>query len=82
MARALAGVSFIGEVFPSDANFLLVRVDDAGHRYRQLIERGVVVRNTSGYLNLQNTLRFTIGTPEENNRVLEILPTLIDLTSV
>ncbi len=82
MARALAGVAFIGEVFPSDANFLLVRVDDAGLRYRQLIERGVVVRNTSGYLNLQNTLRFTIGTPEENNRVLEILPTLIDLTSV
>jgi len=82
MAGALAGVSFIREVFPSEANFLLVRVDDAALRYRQLVQRGVVVRNTSGYLNLPNTLRFTIGTPEENDRVLEILPTLIDLTSV
>ncbi|HSR60739.1 MAG TPA: histidinol-phosphate transaminase [Robiginitalea sp.] len=76
MEKALAAVPFIGEVFPSDANFLLVRVDDAALRYRQLIERGVVVRNTSRFLHLQNTLRFTIGRPEENDRVLEILTTL------
>lgn len=82
MAEALARVPFISEVFPSDANFVLVRVDDAALRYRQLIERGLVVRNTSGYLNLPNTLRFTIGTPAENDRVLEILPTLINVTSV
>lgn len=82
MARELAKFPFISKVFPSDANFVLVGVDNASLRYAQLIERGVVVRNTSGYLRLENTLRFTIGKPEENDQVLEILTSLTEKTTL
>ena len=82
MARELARCPFVAKVFPSDANFLLVAVDDAALRYRQLLDLGVVVRNTSGYLRLQNTLRFTIGKPAENDRVLEILASLTEKSTL
>ena len=73
METELAGIPFIRHVFPSDANFLLVRVDDAARRYAQLIGKGVVVRNRSGQLNCENTLRLTIGTPAENNHLLAVM---------
>lgn len=65
--------SFVEEVFPSDANFILVRVKDATHLYQYLINRGIVVRNRSTQPLCQNTLRFTVGTAKENQLVLEAL---------
>lgn len=82
MARELAGFPFVTRIFPSEANFLLIGVDNAALRYGQLIEKGMVVRNTSGYLRLENTLRITIGKPEENNRLLEILSSLLEKTTL
>lgn len=70
---ALAGISFISEVFPSEANFLMVRVDDADRRYRELLEMGIVVRNTSGKYRCPQTLRVTVGTPGENELLLNAL---------
>ncbi|UZH55025.1 histidinol-phosphate transaminase [Salinimicrobium tongyeongense] len=69
----LSKMAFVKEIFPSDANFLLVRVEDATAKYRQLLEAGVVVRNRSSQQLCENTLRFTVGTPEENQELLKKL---------
>ena len=69
----LSKMAFVKKVFPSDANFLLVRVEDAQQKYEQLLEAGVVVRNRSNQELCENTLRFTVGTPEENKQLLKIL---------
>ncbi|GLQ89605.1 histidinol-phosphate transaminase [Dyella flagellata] len=70
MYRSLAELPGVREVLPSDANFLAVRFDDAGGVYRRLLEAGIVVRDVRKYPNLRDALRITIGTPEENARVL------------
>ncbi len=64
------------EVFDTDANFVLARVDNAPQRYRQLLEQGVVVRNRSNQPLCNNTLRFTVGTAKENDRLLTALNNL------
>jgi histidinol-phosphate aminotransferase len=66
-------MDFIENVYHSDANFVLAKVDNANKRYSQLIERGVVVRNRTTQPLCENTLRFTIGTPEENKRLVSTL---------
>lgn len=62
---ALPGVT----VFPSEANFFLVRVPDAERSYQALLRQGVLVRNLNGP-SLQNCLRITVGTPDENRILL------------
>jgi len=67
----LRKLSWVKEVFPSEANFLLFRVDDADRRYQQLLERGVVVRNRSRLIHCHACLRASVGTPEENIKFIE-----------
>jgi histidinol-phosphate aminotransferase len=69
----LKEISFIKTIYPSDANFLLVKVDDATKRYNQLIKKGVVIRNRTNQTGCENCLRFTIGTEEENEKLIEVL---------
>lgn len=69
----LEKISFVEKVYPSDANFLLVRVDDANKRYAQLIENDIVVRNRSKQVGCENCLRFSVGTPQENQILIETL---------
>lgn len=76
LENALAAISFISEVFPSEANFLMVRVDDADRRYEELLQKGIVVRNTSGKYRCPQTLRITVGTPDENDFLLKALDAL------
>lgn len=76
LITALEKIAFIEHVFKSDANFLLVRVDDAQRRYTQLINKGIVVRNRSKQPLCNNTLRFTVGTAEENERLINTLKSL------
>lgn len=71
--NALEGIKFILHIYPSDANFILVKVDDANLRYEQLISKGIVIRNRSTQPLCDNTLRFTVGTEEENNQLLTAL---------
>lgn len=71
--KVLKHVGFIEKVYPSDANFLLVKVDDADKRYEQLLKKGIVIRNRSNQPRCENTLRFTIGTPEENIKLVMAL---------
>ena len=55
-------------VYPSDANFLLVQVADGAKTYKELLAKGIIVRNR--HKDIANTLRITIGSPEENNLLL------------
>ena len=68
LGRALAALPGV-TVFPSAANFFLVRVPDAGRTYEALKRQGVLVRNLDGP-GLENCLRITIGTPDENRILL------------
>lgn len=73
LAVEIAKCKFVQKVFPSDSNFLLVRVDDANALYTKLIEAEVIVRNRTSIPLCQNCLRITIGTEEQNARLLSIL---------
>jgi histidinol-phosphate aminotransferase len=73
MAAALANLPGVRAVLPSQANFLAVRFDDAAAVYQQWLSAGIVVRDVRRYPQLDDALRITIGTPEENNRVLDVL---------
>jgi histidinol-phosphate aminotransferase len=76
MIGQLAKISYVKKIYPTDANFILVKVDDADKRYQEILELGVVVRNRSTQPLCYNTLRFTIGTPEENETLLKVLNSL------
>lgn len=76
LEEAFGSIPFIKQCFPSDANFILIRVDDSSLRYQQLIDCGIVVRNPSKNLNCENTLRISVGLPEENNRLIDALKSL------
>ena len=73
MAGALACMDMVEEVFPSDANFLLVKVNDADAVYSYLIGKGIIVRNRNSVPGCSGCLRISIGTPQENGRLLEAL---------
>ena len=70
---ALSELPIVREVFPSDANFVLVRVTDANSIYRYLVEHGIVVRNRHRVQLCNDCLRITIGTRQENNELLGAL---------
>ena len=76
LINALNGLEFVKELYPTDANFVLAKVDDANKRYQQLLDKQVVVRNRSTQPLCENTLRFTVGTPEENKKLIAILKEL------
>ena len=70
MAEELQKLDCVETVYPSEANFLLVKVDDAELRYDQLMMSGVIVRNRNKVQLCEGCLRITIGTPEENKELL------------
>ncbi len=73
---AFKSITFIERIFPSEANFILIKVDDATLRYNQLIQNGIVVRNRNNQPLCDNCLRITIGTKEENNQLITTLKSL------
>jgi len=66
-------INFISKIYPSDANFILIKVDDANKRYHQLISKGLVIRNRTNQHGCENCLRITVGTSAENKQLLKIL---------
>ncbi|UJH91549.1 histidinol-phosphate transaminase [Antarcticibacterium sp. 1MA-6-2] len=76
LSKALSEVNFVKKVYPSDANFILAKVDDATTRYNQLIAKGIVIRNRTTQPLCKNTLRFTVGTQEENEKLIGALKAL------
>lgn len=71
VAEALAEFKFVERVYPSDANFLLVRVADADALYEHLIKDGIIVRNRTRVKGCEGCLRITIGLKEENVKLIE-----------
>jgi histidinol-phosphate aminotransferase len=69
----LNGLLFVKKVYPSDANFVLVKVDNADVLYQFLASNEIVVRNRSREPGCENCLRISIGTPEENKNLLSVL---------
>ena len=65
------------EVYPSDANFFLIRVSDAEDIFKKLVDRNILVRNLSKPGKLENCLRVTIGTPEENQIFIKNLSEIL-----
>lgn len=74
LAAALRRYQFVTKVWPSDANFLLIRVDDPARVMRRCGEQKVLLRCFGG--ELDDCIRISIGTPDENSRLLEVLETL------
>lgn len=73
VAEALGAFSFVEKVYPSDANFLLVKVEDADAVYDYLIADGIIVRNRNRVKGCQGCLRITIGVESENDKLINSL---------
>ncbi len=73
LIRDLENVEIVEKVYSSDANFLLVQVDDANLRYKQLVKLGIIARNRTTQILCDNCLRFTVGTADENKKLINTL---------
>jgi len=73
LSEILGKLPLVKKVYPSDANFILVKVDDPTKTYNYLMNRGIIVRDRSNVILCEGCLRITIGTPEENNLLINTL---------
>jgi histidinol-phosphate aminotransferase len=76
LLKVLNEVNFVSLIYPSEANFILIKVDNANQRYDELIAKGIVIRNRTTQPLCENTLRLTIGTEEENQKLIAALKSL------
>lgn len=76
MIEELNNLSIVKHIYPSDSNFILVKVDDANLRYKQLVDNGIIVRNRNSVTLCENCLRITIGTAQDNKELLKALTSL------
>ena len=76
LLEVLVDINFIQKIYPTEANFILVKVDDAPKRYNQLLEKGIVIRNRTTQPLCENCLRLTIGTESENKLLIAALTSL------
>lgn len=70
-------LDIVETIYPSDANFLLVKIQNAPKIYQELIAKGIVVRNRSNVALCNNCLRITVGTIDENRKLIEQLTTIV-----
>ena len=73
LVENLDGLTCIKEIFPSDANFILVRFENGPGAYRYLLDNSIIVRDRSGSPRCENCLRITVGTPQENLQLIKAL---------
>ncbi len=76
LLKVLVEVKFVEKIYPTEANFILIKVDDANKRYNELIAKGIVIRNRTTQPLCENTLRLTIGTESENTILMNALKEL------
>lgn len=74
---ALQALPLVEKIYPTDANFVLAKVNDANSIYKQLVDKGIIVRNRNTVTLCQNCLRITVGTPSENKQLLTALQKLV-----
>ncbi len=70
LAQALSELKIVKKVFPTDANFILARFEDANATYNALVEKGIIARNRNKVTLCGNCIRITVGKPEENDELL------------
>lgn len=73
LVQGLRELPFVEKVFPSDANFMLIKMDDPNRTYQYLVEEGIIVRNRNTVHLCAGSLRITVGRPEENDALLNAL---------
>jgi histidinol-phosphate aminotransferase len=73
LIKKLKELDLVKHIYPTDANFVLVKVDNANITYNWLVNKGIIVRNRSSVSLCGNSLRITVGTPTENNTLIEAL---------
>ncbi|WP_017731781.1 histidinol-phosphate transaminase [Nafulsella turpanensis] len=73
LVKALEDLALVEKVYPSDANFVLLKVKGARQVYEYLVKQGIIVRDRSKVALCEDCLRITVGTPEENDLLLEQL---------
>ena len=73
LQQYLISLEFVERIYPSDANFLLVKVQDPKGTYQYLVEQGIIVRDRSNVALCEGCLRITVGTPEENEKLVQAL---------
>lgn len=76
LRELLISLPCVKEIYPSDANFLLVKVNDANAIYKYLQEKGIIVRNRHRVTLCSDCLRITVGTPVENSEIYNALKSL------
>ncbi len=73
LKQALSNIGIIENIYPSDANFLLVKFKNAQRTYQDLVSLGIIVRNRSTIILCDNCLRITVGTEQENSQLIDVL---------
>jgi len=73
LVLALKEFDFVIDIYPSDANFILVKTTDANGIYKFLVSKGIIIRNRSKIELCEGCLRITVGTPGENSALLDTL---------
>jgi len=76
LVAALKTLPVVEKIYPSDANFLLAKVNDANSIYKKLVDGGIIVRNRNSVSLCGNCLRITVGTKEENDALIDSLKML------
>ncbi len=76
LINELPKLPFVEKIYPTDANFILVKVEDANSLYKQLADKGVIVRNRNSVSLCAGCLRITVGTDNENEMLIKTLRTL------
>ena len=71
LIQNLKKLNLVKTIFPSDANFILIEVDNANSVYQELVNQNVIIRNRNSVI--KNCLRITVGSPEENQKLIETL---------
>lgn len=77
LASELSQLAFVQKVYPSDANFLLARMENATALYEFLKQKGIIVRNRSNVMLCDDCLRITVGTPEQDRELIAALKTYV-----
>lgn len=73
LVLALKNFDFVIDIYPSDANFILVKTVNADDTYQYLTQQGIIVRNRNKVELCEGCLRITVGTPEENQALINSL---------
>ena len=80
LAEVIQGMPHVEKIYPSDTNFLLVKIPKASQLYQYLLTQGIVVRDRSSLENCSDSLRITVGTELENTQLVDAMAKWIELT--